>query len=510
MRLTKKDIRQIEDSNISVDTITKQLETFKEGIPFTNVVTAASIGNGIEEISPENQQKLVDLYDNKKDHLDLVKFVPASGAATRMFSFLHEFLNDFDPEKENLRIYLKQEGKEELSKFLNSLKEFAFVNSVRKKIREVYPEYRHGTKGIRAYLFVSLLLGKKGLNFDNMPKGLVPFHKYSKYATTAFEEQLYEAAFYASNHDEAFLHFTFTKKHLPYFKKEFDGVVKRVHKKTKTKFNISYSFQKKGTDTIAVTEDNKPLRNGHDSLVFRPSGHGALLENLNEVDADVVFMKNIDNVVTEDYAEKIAYTKKMLAGKLLWLQQKVFNYLRVLLEEDVDDEKITEIRSFLWNALNIKNAPESIDGLIGLLNRPIRVCGVVRNTGAPGGGPFWVKNEIGNNSLQIVELAQIDVSDSHQLSIVNEATHFNPVDIVCGLRDFTGKKFDLTDFTDPDSGFIAKKTHNGKTIKALELPGLWNGSMANWNTALVEVPISTFNPVKTVNDLLSIAHRPQL
>ncbi len=508
--LTKNDLQQIDSYGLHPDLIKKQLDTFVRGIPFANVVTAASIGNGIEVISEKNHQKLVDLFEKKKDDLDLVKFVPASGAATRMFKFLHFFLEDFNPESEKLRLYLKEGNHAELEIFLKSLKDFAFVSAVRKEIRKSFPSYKHGAKGLRAHLFVKTMLKEDGLNYGNLPKGLVPFHKYSKYSTTAFEEQLYEAAFYATSGDEAYLHFTFSEAHVAFFKNEFEGVKKRVSKKTKTNFNISYSFQKKGTDTIAVNKYDEPVRNSKGKLVFRPSGHGALLENLNEVDADVIFIKNIDNVVTEEFVEEIAFYKKTLAGKLLHLQSRIFRFMKLLQNDEFDDEVLKDVKSFLWNELNIKNIPESIHEIVDLLNRPVRVCGVVRNTGAPGGGPFWVKDEFGNTSLQIVETSQINMKDSHQQSIVSEATHFNPVDIVCGIRDYKGKKFELNDFSNPNTGFISSKSFNGKSIKALELPGLWNGAMANWNTSFVEVPLGTFNPVKTVNDLLSREHRPNI
>ncbi len=508
--LTKSDLQQIELLGLSPETIKGQLETFELGIPFADVVTAASVGNGIEVVNSENRQKLIDLYDAKKDKLDIVKFVPASGAATRMFKFLHQFLDDYDPNAESLRVYLKEGNHKELDAFLKSLKEFAFVSAVRKQIRKNFPTYKHGKKGLRAHIFVNSMLSEKGLNFGNFPKGLIPFHKYSKYATTAFEEQLYEAAFYASSEDEAYLHFTFSEQHLQYFKAEFEGVKRRVNKKTKTNFNISYSFQKKETDTIAVTNNNKPFRNKKGELIFRPSGHGALLENLNEVDADIIFIKNIDNVVTEKYVEEISLYKKLLAGKLLHLQNKIFKYLELSLKDDLDNDVLKEVKTFLWNELNIKNIPEDFDDIVEILNRPIRVCGVVKNTGDPGGGPFWVKDESGESTLQIVEMTQVNMQNPRQQSIVNEATHFNPVDIVCGVRDFKGKKFDLKHFSDPKSGFISSKSVDGEPIKALELPGLWNGAMANWNTAFVEVPLTTFNPVKTVNDLLNIEHRPNM
>jgi hypothetical protein len=507
---TETDLEQISKEGLRVEKVMEQIDTFVYGIPFSEIVTAASIGNGIELIEKSDQQKLVDLFEEKKGDLDLVKFVPASGAATRMFAFLHRFLEEFDPDKENLNDYLESQGDDLLSAFLNSIKEFAFVDQVRKRIREQYPDYRLGNKGARAYVFIKMLLTDEGLNFSTVPKGLIPFHKYLKYSTTAFEEQLYESSFYASSKDEAFLHFTFSENHVDFFKNEFEDVKNRVTKKTKTKFNISYSFQKKETQTIAVSERNDPVRNEKGELIFRPSGHGALLENINDIDADIIYIKNIDNVVIEELVENSSFYKKMLAGKLLWIQNKVFGYLRVLVDNQFDDLWLKEVKSFLWNELNIKDVPDDIEKIEDILNRPIRICGMVKNVGASGGGPFWVKDVMGKTTLQIVELAQINTKNEHQQTIVAQATHFNPVDIVCGVRDYEGNKFDLSRFTDPNTGFITKKSENGVPIKALELPGLWNGGMADWNTALVELPLSTFNPVKTVNDLLNKEHRPYM
>ena len=506
--LTKEDLQQIKEYGLPPQKVYHQIETFSLGIPPADIVTAASVGNGILVIPEESHLKLINIYEKRKSKLDIVKFVPASGAATRMFSFLHNFLENYDPELESLSVFLKRSPSPALETFMKNLKDFAFINDVRKKIRENHPDYKKSTRGQRMYWLIQMMLDPKGLNYSNLPKGLIPFHKYSKYYTTAFEEQLFEAAFYAVAHEDAYLHFTFAKKHVPFFKKEFETVRKRVSKKTKTDFHISYSFQKPETDTLAVTMENIPFRDAQGKLVFRPSGHGALLENLNEVDSDLIFIKNIDNVVTEEYVETIALYKKLLAGKLLWIQKKVFQYLDILEKEEVEEEILREIRSFLWNALSIKDIPVDQDRLINILNKPLRVCGVVKNTGAPGGGPFWVKGEDGHVSLQIVEKSQIDLEDPHMLSIVNDSTHFNPVDIVCGVRDFRGKKFDLRLFSDPRSGIIANKSEGGTPVKALELPGLWNGGMARWNTVFVEVPLETFNPVKTVNDLLSKEHRP--
>lgn len=506
--LTKQDIEQIESHGLTLKKVVSQLETFAKGIPPVTVVTAASVGNGIVVIPDNEQKKLIAHFEREKTAKTIVKFVPASGAATRMFKFLYQFLEEFHPEKETFNRYIKKGGHDALVLFSKSLREFAFVNEVRKKIRKNYPEYKQSRKGARLQYFMKSMLEEEGLNFGDLPKGLIPFHKYSKYATTAFEEQLFEAAHYATSKNDAYIHFTFSERHVPYFKKEFEAVKNRVSKKTKTEFHISYSFQKPETDTIAVSLENKPFRDGDNRLVFRPSGHGALINNLNEVDADIVFIKNIDNVVAEEYVESMAEYKKMLAGKLLQIQDKSFQFLTLLANGKATEETVSELKTFLWNELNIKEIPTDKDALFSLLNRPIRVCGMVRNTGAPGGGPFWIKNKEGDTTLQIVETAQINMEDERQRNLVQEATHFNPVDLVCGLKDYNGAKFDLTQFCDSDAGFIAVKSQDGKPLKALELPGLWNGAMAYWNTALVEVPLSTFNPVKTVNDLLKKEHRP--
>ena len=507
--LTKTDLQQIENEGLSVQQVVSQLETFAKGIPPATIVTPASIGNGIEQFDESSKKKLVALYEDSKSKKTIVKFVPASGAATRMFKFLFEFLDAFNPDEETFNRFVKKGNHKQLEVFAKSLKYFPFVNEVRKKIRENYPEYKQSRKGARIQNFVKSMLEEEGLNFGNMPKGLIPFHKYKKYATTAFEEQLYESALYATSKTDAYLHFTFAEKHVGLFKEEFEAVKNRLSKKTKTEFHISYSFQKPETNTIAVTLDNKPFRDQSGALVFRPSGHGALLENLNQVKADIVFVKNIDNVTAEEYAQDIAEYKKMLAGKLLLVQEKTFRFLKLLKKDTVPDEDISEIKSFLWNELNIKDIPSSKEGLFLALNKPIRVCGVVKNTGAPGGGPFWVKQANGTTSLQIVEMAQIDTADPHQVNLVKEATHFNPVDLVCGVKDFEGNKFDLTEYRDPDTGFISKKSQFGRPLKALELPGLWNGAMADWITIFVETPIITFNPVKTINDLLRPQHQPE-
>lgn len=505
--LTEKDLRQINDNGLTTNQIVKQIETFLRGIPFVDIVTTASINNGIQLLREAEIKKYEGYFDSKKDKKEIVKFVPASGAATRMFKFLHEFIKEFDPQKEQYRDFINRNEHSQVKLFFERINDFAFLKLVRGKIRELHPDYKKSTKGVRLHIFAKTMLSEEGLNFANLPKGLIPFHKYKKYTTTAFEEQLYEAAFYVAVGDDVHLHFTFSEKDLDSFKQEFENIKNRVSRKTKKTFHITYSFQKKETNTIAVTFDNNPFRDEEGNLVFRPSGHGALLENLNDIDADLVFIKNIDNVAAQEYVTEIALYKKVLAGKLLKIQSKIFEYLHEL-EGEVSLQKMKEMHTFIWNELNIKDIPSGKSDLIEVLNKPLRVCGVVKNTGAPGGGPFWVKDDNGNTTLQIVETSQINLEDSHQKAILQEATHFNPVDIVCGLRDYKGNKFDLQEFTDPDTGFISKKYENGKPLKALELPGLWNGSMAKWNTVFIEVPQITFNPVKTVNDLLKKEHRP--
>ena len=506
--VTPEDLKQFENHGISEEKVKGQLGVFKRGAPYALIITAATQGNGVDVIDPIEQKKLIDLYDTQKKQKDIIKFVPASGAATRMFSFLHAFLEDYNPEEEILKEYLKRQDSNDLAIFFSKLKEFPFLLKVRKKIRKKYPTYKTSTKGERMQMFVHTLLDPDGLNFSELPKGLVPFHKYVKVNKTAFEEQLFEATQYASSQSIAHVHFTFSPNHLELYKSEFNRIEKRLKTKTKTEIKISYSFQDKSTDTIAVTPDNLPYRNEDGTCLFRPSGHGALLKNLNVIDADIIFIKNIDNVTIEANIRPNSQMKKMLAGRLLQVQSKIFQYIKLIVSRTATASKLQEMRAFLFKELNIKDVPETEAGIATILNKPLRVCGVVKNTGAPGGGPFWVKNRYGEITLQIVEMSQINKEDERQWSIAQEATHFNPVDIVCGTRNYLDKSFDLNHFADNTACFISDKTVNGEAIKALELPGLWNGGMALWNTIFVEVPSATFSPVKTVNDLLDPAHKP--
>ena len=359
------------------------------------------------------------------------------------------------------------------------------------------------------------MLLKDGLNYGEFPKGLLPFHLYNDVSVTPFEEHLYEAALYSASNGIAKLHFTISENHTEKFKSEFEKIREKVEAITNVDFQISFSYQKSSTDTVAVTPKNELFRNDDTSLLFRPSGHGALIENLNEQEADIIFIKNIDNVVVEKYRGEVARHKKILAGKLIEVQEKAFKYAALLATDTISIAERQEIKTFLEEALN-NSFPNEFDQfdkekqlktLKTHINKPIRICGMVKNEGEPGGGPFWIKNAEGAISLQIIESAQIDTENSLQKNILQQATHFNPVDLVCGIRNYKGEKFNLTNFTDPTQGFITGKTSQGRALKALELPGLWNGAMANWNTIFVEVPLITFNPVKTVNDLLKKTHQ---
>ncbi len=506
---TDKNLQQIKNHGLSEAKVARQLEIFKRGISFANVVEPASADNGIAVFSETEQQKFVTLFETEKNKIDLLKFIPASGAATRMFKFLHQFLENYDYKKEDIDTFLLKEENKNLKIFFDSMEKFAFSALVKEKLETKYPDFENFKKGKRLYFFVQEMLEETGLNFNNTPKGLVPFHKYGENYVTAFGEQLYEAAFYATSNGIANLHFTVSAEHEEKFKKRYKEIQETVENRTGVKFNISYSFQKKETDTIAATSDNKAFLDENDDLVFRPSGHGALLENLNDVDADIIFIKNIDNVVSQNYVETVAFQKKVLAGKLISLQQKIFEFVEKLHSKNVSEEILKQAATFISEELFISNTPRYKEEILKILERPIRICGVVENTGAPGGGPFLIKDKSGNLSYQIVEMSQIDKNNPQQKELVDKATHFNPVDLVCGLRNYKGKKYDLLKFSDPDAGFISNKSYHGKPIKALELPGLWNGAMANWNTVFVEVPLITFNPVKTVNDLLNEVHQPK-
>lgn len=475
---TEQDLQQIADHGLTAAQVETQLENFRRGFPWLPVVRAASPSDGIVMLDAAEADAAVARYEKAAAGLEIVKFVPASGAATRMFKELFAFVN---------------EGKRGpgIDTLLSNIERFAFWP----ELKAVLPAGADDRTTVNAIV-------NDGLGYGHKPKGLVTFHAYPDGARKAVEEHLVEGAAYASSKGVARIHFTVSPEHMEGFRTLLAGKVPHYEKRFGIRYDISFSVQKPSTDTIAVNPDNTPFRQEDGRLLFRPAGHGALIENLNEIDADVIFIKNIDNVTTDARRGDTIRFKKVLAGVLLDLQERAFEYLRAL---DVDGCELEPIADFIERRLCVK-LPKDYDTamLRAVLDRPIRVCGMVRNEGEPGGGPFWVANPDGTESLQIAESSQIGPDDQ---PLMKSATHFNPVDLVCGVKTSKGGKFDLRRYTDPSTGFISSKSSGGRELRAQELPGLWNGAMARWNTVFVDVPITTFSPVKVVQDLLRPQHQ---
>ncbi|MEL1239614.1 DUF4301 family protein [Flavobacterium flavipallidum] len=514
MGLSEQDLEQINQQGVSLEAINKQLSIFKKGIAKMELLEAATVGNGILKLTKADFAEKAHFFDEHKSDLKLLKFVPASGAATRMFKFLTSFLNNFNIEKETINAYINRKKDSNLPVFLVGMEKLPFFELIYKKLKDEFQDFDSLPRDYKNYYFIKVMLDEKYFDFATKPKGILPFHKYATRIASPIEEHLYECGYYSSSNGQSYLHFTVSEAHQVEFEKIINEVKANVENETQTKVEVSYSYQDKSTDTIAVNMNDKAFRTEDGKLLFRPGGHGALIGNLNQLDADVIFIKNIDNVILHNN-ETIALYKKALAGILLELQQEIFACLNLVDLYDVNDVQIEEVKAFLKNKLNVSvkadfdlyTTENKIKVLRDILNRPIRVCGMVINEGEPGGGPFWVKNGGKGASLQIVESSQVDLSNKKQAKIMANATHFNPVDIVCATKNYKGEKFDLHQFVDENAGFIVEKNHLGKDIKGYELPGLWNGAMANWLTVFVEVPLITFNPVKTVNDLLKEAHQ---
>lgn len=508
------DFVQIYEHGISFEKIKEQLQIFKNGINKSNLISPATVSNGILSLSEADFEVKATLFDASKSKLKLKKFVPASGAASRMFKFLNTFLNDFNIEKESINAYINRKKESQLSLFIIGMDKFPFFEIVDKKLKEVYSDFDSLSVDYKNYYFIKMLLASDYFDFANKPKAVLQFHQYKTHIANPIEEHLHECAHYGSSNSVSNLHFTVSEIHQSQFEECVDAVKEKLEEESGTKINISYSYQNKSTDSITVNLDNKPVRTEEGKLIFRPGGHGALIENLNNLDADIIFIKNIDNVI-QNHIEEISLYKKGLAGILIELQNKIFGYLKEIENQKITADKIVEVMLFLKENLNLEidfedlTLESKIDKIKEALDRPIRVCGMVKNEGEPGGGPFWVQDEEGVVSLQIVETSQVDLTDKNQIAILANATHFNPVDLVCGTKNYKNEKFDLKQFVNKKSGFIVEKSIGTNTVKGYELPGLWNGAMANWLTVFVAVPIITFNPVKTVNDLLKPAHQPQ-
>lgn len=506
LELSDKDIAQMSAKGISRQQLEAQVRRFVQGYPYLDIVRAASEGDGIHKLEGEALDSTLKQWERILQTPEIVvsRFNPASGAASRMFKDLFHYLET-------------GEMKPTVEEVINHIEEFAFFDSLNRSCM-----LGEGGKGClkliqagEARTVIEYLLGKKGLNYGHLPKGLLLFHKYLEYNRTPIEEQLAEAAKYARNADGTVkVHFTLSPEHIEPFNTLINKRKAELEEKYSAIFDITYSIQKSDTDTVAVDMENNLLRDKEGNLIFRPGGHGALIHNLNAINSNIIFIKNIDNVVPQAlWCDTLIY-KKALGGFLVQLRNQVYKFMSQLgLDKKVSNNLISEIRDFLYEQFSIDttsitelSVEEQTAFLRRLLNRPLRVCGMVRNSGEPGGGPYIVRSENGTTSLQILESTQINMEDSEYKELFENSTYFNPVDLVISVKDYRGNKFDLLNFVDPETGFISNKSQEGRDLKALELPGLWNGAMSNWLTAFVAVPATTFNPVKTVNDLLRPSH----
>jgi hypothetical protein len=493
---SKKDLHFIAQRGSNPEQVEKQFAFFNTGFDFANINRNVTVGDGIVRFSNKEIEHWIGVYDRGRksstQKSKIVKFVPASGAATRMFKDLYEALQT-------------EQLNEKAMLYIDNIQEFAFFNDLEEAIEKNGNSLEESISSPASKIPFEYLLEEKGLNYGNLPKGLLKFHKYNDENRTALEEHLVESALYAQSGDGTCrLHFTVSPDHLDRFKEKVNEVKAKYEKRFGVSYQVTFSVQAPATDTPAAELDHAPFRDKNGNLLFRPSGHGALISNLELIDADLVFVKNIDNVVPEDKLEPTVIYKKALAGYLLHLQEKNFECQHQLIINKLNNSVLQKIIDFAKNELMIQFEEENptAEQVLKKLNRPMRICGMVKNEGEPGGGPFWVTNRKGETSLQIVESSQIDMNNPAQKEFMASASHFNPVDMFCCYKDMNGKPFNLSEYVDPYAGFLSQKSYEGRTLVAMELPGLWNGAMANWITIFVEVPLSTFNPVKTVFDLL--------
>lgn len=505
MIISKADKALLDKKGISAEQLTEQLRTFKIGFPYLKIEAAATPQRGVLCPVADDVAEYINKWSDfcARGH-KVLKFVPASGAASRMFKDLFAFLSaDYAVPTTDFE-----------KKFFANIEDFAFfeeLDTICKKNHSLGVRQLIENGNYKEVVFN--LLDFTGMNYGALPKGLLKFHKYSDEVRTALEEHLVEGALYAVADGKVNLHFTVSTDHRSMFETLVAERKSFFEKKYNVHYDITFSEQKQCTDTVAADANNEPFReNG--ALVFRPGGHGALIENLNDIDADVIFIKNIDNVVPDRLKDKTVTYKKLLAGILVSLQEKAFEYLRLIDSGKYTHEQVEDMIRFVQQRLlcrheEIKHMEdcELVLYLRKKLNRPMRVCGMVKNVGEPGGGPFFAYNPDGSVSLQILESSQIDMNNAEAKAMFENGTHFNPVDLVCAVKNYRGEKFDLPAYVDKNTGFISHKSKNGRELKAMELPGLWNGAMSDWSTVFVEVPLITFNPVKTVNDLLRDVHQ---
>lgn len=512
------DLKVFQSKGIDLKIIEQQLDNFKKGFPYIDLVDAATTKNGIKLFTDSEIDRLQKYYDKNYEDYEILKFVPASGAASRMFKSLFEF-RDYLNEKGNDADFPENDrGFNSAFNFFKNISGFAFYDDLKAIMESNHISLENKLKEKDYKTIIEFLLEDHGLGYASKPKALLKFHSYDDGARMAMEEHLVESANYATNSEQRVaVHFTVSPEHADSFIDEINRIKDKYEEQFDVTYELTFSVQKSSTDTIAVDLNNKPFRDSDDSIVFRPGGHGALIENLNDREGEIIFIKNIDNVVPDRLKDITYRYKKALGGYLMELRDKIVEYLELLEDGDVSDTELNKIAHFCSDKLYIRfneefetfSQIEKVDFLYNSLNRPIRLCGMVKNEGEPGGGPFWVRNTAGEISLQIVESSQINLKNPEQKKIFDHSTHFNPVDLVCYVRDFNGEPFDLREFIDPSTGFISIKSKDGLDLKAQELPGLWNGAMADWITVFIEVPVITFNPVKTINDLLRKEHQPE-
>jgi hypothetical protein len=495
---SKQDFKQMRELKICSRMVRKQILLYKNKSKTLSLNRECKIDDGIYQISYSRKKRLIRYYEQYQKKNKIIKFVPASGAASRMFAHWHNLEQQKDP----VSIYDKKA-------FFRDLKKMPFYHLIDKDVTA-----RNLIKNRNIKSLIKFILSAGGLNLSDKPKALILFHRYSdKDIRTPLEEHLYEAGCYSKNICR--VHFTISPEHRKSINEKLKEVTKRYEKQHKIKYKINLSFQSPKTNIIAVDHYDKPLRESDGKLVFRPGGHGALLDNLQKLNTDLIFIKNIDNIVPEKLCGKIIPYKKMLGGLALQTRDQIFKILRKIEKEKINKEEIEQITSYCIDKINIVFPPEFYAStlqkrkkiIFSLLNRPLRVCAMVRNTGEPGGGPFWVEENNKTQTMQIVELAHVDKNNPSQKKIWSRAKYFNPVDIACCTKNYQGKIFDLKKYVNKDTFLITSKTEKGRNIKVQEMPGLWNGSMHYWNTVFVELPLTTFNPVKTVYDLLRPEHK---
>jgi hypothetical protein len=515
---TKADLEQMKQLGITEEEARRQMAILEKGPRLVSLQRPCTPGDGIIVLNTKDQSRLLALWEETAAKGRFSVFLPASGAATRMFAFLQRIRNQLDRvtlDKIAKKSSEMSSDRRDLQVFMESLREFAFFEPLAEVMDRAGISLPDQLNSGDYTVILDFLIEAQGLNYASLPKGLIPFHRYSDHYRTALEEHLVEAIHTLRDDKQCCrVHFTVAPENEKEVENHGREAAARYTERFGVQYELSFSLQSPATNTLAVDYKNRPFRRPDGSLLFRPGGHGALLQNLNRCQGDIVFIKNIDNVVNDDRRDLVIHHQRILAGMLVELQDAIFSYLRGLRAGSIGDQGIQEVLEFVTRHLGASlsedfmscSQEEKVSRLFRLLHRPLRVCGMVKHRGEPGGGPFWVEDTAGRLSLQIVENAEIDQDSSEQVVIFGASTHFSPVQIVCGLRDYMGQPFDLAQFADSEAVFVTRKTEYARELKALEFPGLWNGGMAYWNTVLVEIPEETFNPVKTINDLLRPGH----